>query len=453
MTKLFRNLQRENHPLLLLVVAIFLMPAWHHTAMAQSSPSQVDQSAKGEIIDWICSELVGNYVFPEVAERVEIHLRKQLSGGHYDRIISMPDFARVLTGDLQRISEDGHLKVLMNSNPPPDSIHAAQREAWRRQRAEQDRLENFHFREIKHLSGNVGYLRFDAFDDPQFAGPTAVAAMNFLSTCDALIVDLRYNGGGHTTLIQLLLSYFFDEPVHTMNSYTRNTDFTEQEWTYAYVNGPKMVDTDLYVLTGSKMTYSAAEHFAFALKNLGRATIVGETTSGGAHHIAFRYLRDAGLELRVPIGRGFDPNTGLDWEGVGVEPDVWTPEEEALDAAHVLALKKLYESAEGERRADLQWTWEYHQARVDPVDVDSATLRSYEGQYGPVRISVKDGRLHILVPGNRKLQRLCALSETVFVVESDETIRGEFVRDEQNVVVALEAAQFNGMKRHFPKAK
>lgn len=437
----------------LLVAAALIIPAVAGDPVrAQSSQASLDQPARKAIVEWVNGELADNYLFPEVAERMKIYLDKQLAAGHYDEYSDRQEFARALTRDLQEVSEDGHVKVLVNTDPPPpESSSDVQQAVWNSKQMERDRQENFHFKKVEHLPGNVGYLRFDKFDDPRVAGPTAVAAMNFLSDCDALIIDLRYNGGGHTTMGQLLLSYFFDEPVHTMTDYVRNTDKTEQEWTYAYVDGPKLLDTDLYVLTGGKYTYSAAEHFAFALKNQERATIIGETTSGGAHYIAFHYHREAGLELRVAIGRGFDPETGKDWEGVGVEPDVWTVEDKALDTAHTLALKNLYEKAQGERRVALQWMWEYNQARFDPVAVDAATLSSYEGQYGPLRVAVNDGRLQVLVPGEDRFQGLSALSETLFVIDGDDRFRGEFASDDQGAVVALDALMADGSKRRYPR--
>ena len=151
------------------------------------------------------------------------------------------------------------------------------------------RRENFYFERVERLDGNVGYLDFRQFVDARLAGATAVAAMNFLSNCDAIIIDLRQNGGGEPSMIQLLTSYFFDEPKHINSFYVRYSDSIEQFWTQAYVPGKKMPDVPLYVLTSS-YTFSGAEEFTYNLKNLKRATIIGETTGGGAHPVSDRYF-------------------------------------------------------------------------------------------------------------------------------------------------------------------
>ena len=119
----------------------------------------------------------------------------------------------------------------------------------------------------------------------------------------------------------------------------------------------------------------------------------------------------------------------------------------------MLALKTLWEKAQGSRRNDLQWIWEYYQAQTDQVIVADTTLRSYEGQYGPVHIAMKDGELHILIPGQSEPQPLSAVSETEFVVHGDESIRGEFAKDERGMVVGLDVIRSNGATRRLSKVE
>ncbi len=127
-------------------------------------------------------------------------------------------------------------------------------------------------RKLEHLAGNVGYLRLDGFMDPRWAGETAIAAMNFLGGSDALIVDLRYNHGGKPTMIQLLLSYFFDEPRHINSFYIRKANTLKQFWTYARVEGCPMSDANLFVLTSGE-TFSAGEEFTYDLQAMKRQLI------------------------------------------------------------------------------------------------------------------------------------------------------------------------------------
>ena len=97
------------------------------------------------------------------------------------------------------------------------------------------------------------------------------------------------------------------------------------------VLGKRFVDKPVFVLT-SKATFSAAEGFSYALKNLKRATLIGETTGGGAHPVEPHRIDD-NFFIIVPSGRSISPITKTDWEGTGVEPDVKVPAASALDEA------------------------------------------------------------------------------------------------------------------------
>jgi C-terminal processing protease CtpA/Prc len=164
--------------------------------------------------------------------------------------------------------------------------------------------------------------------------------MNFLADTDALIVDLRKNGGGDPAMVALLCSYFFGvESVHLNDIYFRPDDSTQQYWTSPFVPGRKYTDKDVYVLT-SGYTFSGAEDFANNLKTLKRATIVGETTGGGANPGGMERLHDH-FAIFVPSGRAINPITKSNWDGTGVEPDVKVSAELALQKAHAIALEKL----------------------------------------------------------------------------------------------------------------
>ena len=142
---------------------------------------------------------------------------------------------------------------------------------------------NFGFEKVERLKGNVGYIDLRGFTPAEFSAETIVAAMNFVANTDALIFDLRQNGGGDPATVALLSSYLFGpEPVHLNSLYWREGDTTHQWWTLPFVPGKRYAGKDVYVLT-SKRTFSAAEEFTYNLKNLKRATIIGETTGGGAH--------------------------------------------------------------------------------------------------------------------------------------------------------------------------
>ena len=196
---------------------------------------------------------------------MEDQIRTRLKNGEYDKLAASREFAQAVSVDLLEVSKDRHIGFAYN----PDTAAGLRRLGSRSQdevkkAREEERLEherdNFGFRKVERLAGNIGYLDFRFFGSADEAGPTMSAAMNFLAHCDAVIVDLRQNGGGDTTGIQLLCSYFFSEMKHLNDIRYRDETKDENYWTLPYVPGPKPVNADLYILTSSR-TFSGAEEF------------------------------------------------------------------------------------------------------------------------------------------------------------------------------------------------
>jgi C-terminal processing protease CtpA/Prc len=198
---------------------------------------------------------------------------------------------------------------------------------------------NCFFRKVEILPNNIGYIKFDAFPDASFCGPTVVAAMGFVAHTDALIFDIRQNGGGQPAMVTMIASYLFDKPTHLIDIYNRKEDTTTQNWTLSYLPGQRLTKQPVFVLT-SKRTFSGAEEFAFDLKNQKRATIIGETTGGGAHPVSGHLVADYFM-VGVPFAKSLDPVTKKNWEGTGVEPDVKVDAADALTTAEKMALEKI----------------------------------------------------------------------------------------------------------------
>jgi C-terminal processing protease CtpA/Prc len=197
---------------------------------------------------------------------------------------------------------------------------------------------NCGFDKVEILSGNLGYVKFNMFGDPEICGPTATAAMNFLANTDAVIFDLRENGGGDPKMVAFVCSYLFAKRTHLNDLWTRKTNHTEEFWTSPDVPGKKLDGKPAFVLTSGR-TFSGAEEFTYNLKNLKRATIIGETTGGGAHPVSGHRIDDHFM-IGVPFARAINPITKTNWEGTGVEPDVKVPAPDALSTAQKLALEK-----------------------------------------------------------------------------------------------------------------
>ena len=270
------------------------------------------------------------YVDPAIAKTLAAGLEDRRRRGDYRAITDGDVLATRLTDDLRAVSHDGHVSVGFTPDIlPPDerNVSPDSDPKFGLQLA----ASNCGFEKVEHLQPNLGYLKLNQFGEPKFCAPTAIAAMNFLGNSDVLIVDLRDNHGGAPSMVALICSYLFGEPVHLDDIYDRQKNTTEQSWTMPYVPGNRFAGKPVFVLT-SKKTFSAAEEFSFDLKNLKRATLVGETTGGGAHTIAPHRL-DGHFFIEVPFGRILNPITKKDWEGTGVEPDIEVNAADALEEA------------------------------------------------------------------------------------------------------------------------
>ena len=396
-----------------------------------SKPPAIDAGMKAEVVEKIGELMTKLYIFPDKAKDMAALLTRNLQEARYDKIEDAQTFARALTKDLYSVSQDGHIRCVYNPEMvkrirAQESQSAEDREKERQQQLREARQENFGFQEVRLFDGNIGYLDLRVFRGIREAGDTAVAAMNFLANADAVIIDLRRNGGGSAEMIQLISSYFLKERTHLNSFEDRGLDTMTQSWSFHYVPGKPMFETDLYILT-SEQTFSAAEEFTYNMKNLKRATIVGETTGGGAHPGGMRIVND-GFLVWVPTGRAVNPISKTNWEGTGVSPDIAVGRDKALEKARALALEKMIKSATQEgTKARLQWAVNDLKAKMEPAAVAEAVLKKYVGRYAEAEIVLESGNICVLA-GKTKL-RMIPLNQTYFVPEDDSEIQLEFVLD------------------------
>ena len=278
------------------------------------------------VIDSIASALNRMYVFPDVAARMDTDLRERVGRGEFNAVTDAPSFAQMLTHDLQAISHDKHLRV---------SVPAAGQGGGA---AGSFGTHSGIFGRTERMAGDVAYIEIRSFGaPPEEVREDASRIMSAAADAKALIIDLRTNGGGTPFTVALVSSYLFgEEKVHLNSLYFRPANRTDDFYTDPSVAGRKFgPDKPIYVLTSSR-TFSGAEEFAYNLQTRKRATIVGETTGGGANPgqgVPLPY----DLTIFVPTGRAINPITKTNWEGVGVRPDVAVPAADALDVAHRLA--------------------------------------------------------------------------------------------------------------------
>jgi len=333
--------QHLRNPIAVLAMSVAL------AACLSSQEKQLTSAEKESIVQEAGRHLTDRYVFPGVGEKCAKHLATRLSEGAFDSVSNPEEFAKLLTEELYTVARDKHLRI--RARPRAESAPEADDpflRAYRQRRSQKEG--NFGFAKAELLDGNVGYVDIRWFPPIEAARPTASAAMKFVSNVDALIVDLRQNGGGNPSTIQYICSYFFADRTHLNSLYWREGDRTEEFWTLNDVEGEKMPDIPIYVLT-SKRTFSGGEEFAYNLKTRKRATLVGETTGGGANP-GGGFPLPAGLAMFVPTGRAINPVTGTNWEGTGVEPDIACPADEAL----ALAQEKAGAAAREYREQQLQ---------------------------------------------------------------------------------------------------
>ncbi|HLX25332.1 MAG TPA: S41 family peptidase [Usitatibacter sp.] len=306
-----------------------------------TADAPVDRETRGKVLEACAAALKRAYIFEDVGARMAQALQDRKAAGAYENLTGSQDFARQVTADLQAISSDKHLRLDYSPEvTPPTSTAPATEALARRERFEREA--NYGFERVERLNGNVGYLemRMFATNSPR-ADEVASAAMTFLAQADALIIDLRRNTGGNPGMIAYVSSYLFDERVHLNDLFWRAANRTDEFWTRADVAGRKFGGTKAIFVLTSHQTFSGAEEFAYNLQALKRATIVGETTGGGAHPVGPEFVGEH-FVLALPRGRAINPITKTNWEGKGVVPDVVVPGGEALDKARDLALSALH---------------------------------------------------------------------------------------------------------------
>jgi RimJ/RimL family protein N-acetyltransferase len=377
------------------------------------------------------------YVYPDVGEKLARSIQARLEEGSYDEITDAGELALMLTEDLRALSNDRHWSVVYQPRQAPaNAVPVAEEEKTRwAQWLAQARRRNFGFERVERLGGNVGYIDLREFVRCEVAGETAVAAMGLVAHCDALVFDLGQNRGGNPSMVQLLTSYLFDpEPRHINTFYRRPTDDYQQFWTFPYVPGKRLPHIPVYVLT-SHATGSAAEEFAYNLKHMARATVVGESTVGAAHPAMVEMVQEC-FQVRLPYGRPINPITKGNWEGAGVEPHITVPQEDALKTAHLHAMETMIANfRDDSHKRTLEWEMEIVESQYMPTTVEETSLSRYVGQYGKRSFAVEDGTLTYTHREHAAVWRLVPITTSRFRLDDD--LKFEFIVDEQGLASAV----------------
>ena len=391
--------------------------------------SQNDAKDYEAIITNICRKIKEIHIDEETGKQIAEFLVTQVSNGKYQKIESTSRFCEELTKDLQAFTHDFHLSVYHD----PDAIEAldAKTDVKADDRYSVDwwqgvDCKNYGIPKLEYLMGNVGYIKIIYFAPVPLAGNMVVTAMNYLSTADALIFDLRECSGGDPYNVMMFESYLFDEfkiPKHLMTRHSRiQTPPQQQFWTYPYLPGKRLSEIPVAILTSS-CTFSGGEDMAYTLKHHKRAVIVGEKTPGGAHMVK-RVLVGGGCVLRIPYAHPVHPVTGTDWEGTGVLPDVGVAREDALMAAHKELFSRMMLAAEDPKmKRKYDWYLQRVVGLYHPAQVSDEVLQRYTGKYQDWLVQLKEGRLFLISPNGLHMDEMIPLSEDLFIVDEEYNAR------------------------------
>ncbi|WP_406443439.1 S41 family peptidase [Streptomyces sp. NBC_01613] len=309
------------------------LPTSSSTALADRSPAStpVPVTDVPAVVDETARLLTEHYVFPDVAEQLAALLRRRLAEGAYD-VASAEDLGGLVTADLQSVNTDLHLRLKYH----PEQVPQGQGEAALAAMRHDFDASLGGVPRVQLLEGGTALLELaPALFPLSWSAEPLAAALTLVARADALILDLRGNGGGDPDTVAFVCSYLLDERTHLNTMYAREGDRYDQSWSLPHVPGARFGGTKpVYVLTAPR-TFSAAEELAYDLQQLGRATVVGETTRGGAHPRE-GWTVHPNLEATIPVGRSINPVSRTNWEGTGVLPDVPCPAPDALDRALTL---------------------------------------------------------------------------------------------------------------------
>ena len=402
----------------------------------------------------IAKQLEDNYVIQNTATKLSQLIRSKPYLSDCSRLESAEDIAKFMTLELNKIANDKHLSVVYDPQWVSELKayrSSAQTETFADSRVMETPTDNYGFKKVEMLDGNIGYLDIRVFSDSHLSGETLENAMKFLQHSDGIIIDLRNNFGGSPFMVTSLASYFFDlDTVHLLNFESRaNGVLTRtQDWTSPYVPGPRFKDTPLYILTSSNYA-SAAESFSYAMKNLARATIVGEVTAGAAHARSAEIVNDNYI-LTLPSSRPIDPRTNDNWERKGVKPNIETTSGNAFYVAYAEALNTLIKSETSNQ--DLhQWVYPLVKAKSNQYQRSQSDFTQIIGTYGKRKVFQESGKLFYQYLDDPAFEIELLDKETIIFKAFTEARLQAIYKDKDKEAVALKMLSFGEDAREFQR--
>ncbi|MDO9186375.1 MAG: S41 family peptidase [Bacteroidia bacterium] len=459
-------MKKNRLTLLILLTCSFISGYAQKQESSLKSPTQkMNKKEIKVLIDSLDTALHSWYVYQDKVDLMLANVKKNFKSGAYDRVENRVELASQLYTDIQHSYKDGHFFIRYNPQvsefleaPMPDSV---QQQAEYERRLNEGKENNFGFKKIEILQGNIGYIRLDGFY-PFIAEstPTFDGAFRVVSNCKELIIDLRHNGGGNPDMVLQTQSYFLKEKTR-MNDIINSKNDTLKRWADPAATDFRL-SMPVYILT-SRYTFSGAEDFAYGLQQVKRATVVGDTTGGGAHP-SREFSIGQGFVIRIPTHRSFNLITKTDWEGVGVRPDIAIPSEDALTKAQVLILTERLANAKDEAEKQIfQWNLKSIENRAlltkqlqkETIIIAKDILTKYCGNYTvsdlndrmmPFAVILKENRIYRHFDDGYE-DALVPISPTKFVIDDDSARTIEFVTNKNGEMSELILSKQSGINK------
>jgi hypothetical protein len=418
----------------------------------QAFAQDITPVIRQEVVDSLAKLLVKNYIFADTAQRMGALIERCLKQGAYDKIANAGAFAQMLTTDLRSVYRDVHLSVVYDPQMQKNLADTSAADAGERHR--QNLLEyaqaNFGFRKLEILGGNIGYVSFDRFyamNDP--AKEVVNSAFSFLKNVNALIIDLRNNGGGSPEMVRYITGFLVPAGTQLSGYFERRSQRSETTFTDVASIPVSFVGRPVYILV-NRRSFSGAEVFSYDLQQMHRATIIGEVTGGGAHAVGPVPVSNGFIGL-IPYARAVNPITQTNFEGVGVQPDIPINADSALDAAVLKYYDyQLVGAKDSAAIKKISWPRSMLLAKLHPYIADSAAAKSYAGDYDNRLVSFENGQLFYTGTNGRK-STLVALTPGCYKIRDIDYMKINFIKNGDGKITGMNFIFEDGFISNYKK--
>lgn len=389
---------------------IILILLWTSLVHSQTN-KHISRNEAVTLIEQLSAQIAELYVLQNKTEKIDTQLNNYLQNIDNSAPLEIEKFIESVNQVLYHSSNDHHLKLIYN----PDKYEAYQKggeQATDSLNREISRKVNFGVQKVEILTNNIGLLRFNKFQNRDHVESVIQGAMLMLANSDAVIIDLRYNGGGDGRTKELLETYFMSKEQffsRSIQEFISETEFDSLK--NATPSCQRLETVPLYILT-SNGTFSAAEGFCYDLKEKDRAQIIGTKTKGGGHSGS-----------SIPLSNGFlafipDNGKNSPVEGVGISPDIETPQSQALLIAQKEIINKFMNaSSDSSLQAEYQWSIQTLESELANSSINEEVVKDYLGEYsGGFKVDFIGTELFISQEKNKMKSKLLPIDGSYYVL-------------------------------------